>query len=134
MDTTRWQVRDEFRLLDLTASFAFKTPSSVSFDLGKYGDVLNLSDGPIAIGPRSVFNVIGHVDVHYPCEGHIKAQVRFLLPLEYQDDDRMVRLVEQLFADLEIPGDETFEACFLPYGQTASLVQDTDRDGVSDSI
>jgi hypothetical protein len=60
---------DRFLVLDLTASFSFKSPGSISFDLG------TLSDG--------MFSVIGWVDVHHPCEGHIKAKFRVLLPARY---------------------------------------------------
>ena len=131
MDTSGWQDRGEFPLLELTARFAFKTRSSVSFDLGMYVDVLELSDGPIDLGPGAVFKVIGHVDVHHPCDDHIKAHVRFVLPAEYQMHEKTKQLVEQLFCALGIAGDETFEANFLTAGTTPSLVRDVDRDGFS---
>jgi hypothetical protein len=43
MDTSRFGDRDSgFRLLDLSARFAFRSASSISFDLVRYSDNLTL--------------------------------------------------------------------------------------------
>ena len=95
---------DEIEVLDLIARFAFKSDSSISFLLGRCGDVINLADGySFDTGPRGVFNVIGWLDVHHPCEAHIKAQLRVLLPEEYHKWEQMSQLVKQMFFALGIP-------------------------------
>src|SRR5580765_3676013 len=90
---------DRIAVLDLLASFAFKSPCSVSFDLGTDGG--------------GVFNVVGWVDVHHPCEGHIKARFRVLLPARYHAWAQMRDFVQQMFTALGIPTDETYEAEFV---------------------
>src|SRR5262249_1737678 len=114
MNTARWKAADEFPLLALGASYDFRSGSTVSFSLGTRGDSLKLADmdEPFVCGPGLVFTVVGWADVHHSCDGHIKTQIRVCLPEEYHRWERMKELVDQLFAVLEIPGDETFEAHF----------------------
>src|SRR5262245_22660492 len=89
---------DEFPILDLLARLAFKTDSSISFMLGQLGDTLNFADGEsFEVGPGGVFKEIGGLDVHYPCEGHIKVQLRVVLPTKYHACDQMCKLVEEIF-------------------------------------
>ena len=126
---------DRFAVLDLLASFAFKSPGSVSFDLGTDGDTLFPSDSePIYVGPGTVFNVIGWVEVHYPCEGHIKARFRVLLPSRDHVWGQMRDFVQQMFFALGIPADETYEAEFVSADQKARIEQATDRNGMTDRV
>jgi hypothetical protein len=126
---------DRFPILDLIASFAFKSPGSVSIDLGTESDTLFLSDREtMTIGPGGVFNVIGWVDVHHPCEGHIKARIRVLLPARYQTTEQMGEFVVQLFSALGFPEDETYEASFVSADHQKGIVQATDRDGLTDRL
>src|SRR4029079_11451438 len=89
---------DRFTVLDLLASFAFKSSGSVSFDLGT---------------DCGVFKLVGWVDVHHPCEGHIKARFRVLLPARYHGPEQMRDFVQQMFSALGIPADETYEVEFV---------------------
>ncbi len=127
---------DRFPVLDLIASFRFKSPGSVSFDLGTEGDTLDFpSDGvSIPVGPRGVFNVIGWVDVHHPCEGHIKARLRVLLPARYHQWEQMKELVGRMFSALGIPADETYEADFVSADRQTGIEQATDRNGLTDRL
>ena len=77
MDTSRWNYRDEFQILDLIAYLVFKSASSLSFDLGTRGDTLMLPGmaAPWKTKPGQVFTVIGWLDVHYPCEGFHRLQL-----------------------------------------------------------
>ncbi|HEV3080805.1 MAG TPA: hypothetical protein VGY66_13535 [Gemmataceae bacterium] len=111
---------DRFPILDLVASFAFKSPGSVSFELGSESD--------------GIFDVIGCVDVHHPCEGHIKAQLRVLLPARYHSWEQMRELVERVLSALGIPADETYEASFVSADQQTGIVQATDREGMTDRL
>ena len=137
MDTTRFQSRDtEFPVVDLVASLSAKTETSISFNLGRYSDVLELpEDGTcISVGPRGVFNVIGWLDVHHPCHGHIKTNVRVVLPNEYLEWESMRDIVHQVFSALSIPADETYEASFVSPDQQTGIEQATDREGMTDRI
>ena len=111
---------DRFAVLDLLASFAFKSSGSVSFDLGTEGG--------------GVFNVVGWVDVHHPCEGHIKARFRVLLPARYHALEQMPDFVQQMFSALGIPPDETYEAEFVSAHHRTGIEQVTDRDGGTDRL
>jgi hypothetical protein len=83
------------------------------------------------------FHVVGWVDLHYPCDGHIKAQVRIGLPpqraaaLEWTD---MRDAVEAIFAALGVPHDETYEAHFCGAEHQKSTAQPRDRHGMSDRL
>jgi hypothetical protein len=142
VDTTRFSGRDSgFRVLDLSARFAFRSATSISFDLGRYSDTLRLpSGGPFGgdfvmdVGPGGVFTVTGRVDVHHPCEGHIKAQLLVVLPAEYHGFERMREFVGAIFEALGIPSDETFEALFVGSEQQTAFENATDREGRSDRI
>ena len=84
MDTGRWKHGDGFPILDLVAEFAFKTSSSVSFQLGKSVDrhsprLPEMEPGADRINGRdkwdvllesgSVFVSLGWLDAHHPCDG-----------------------------------------------------------------
>lgn len=136
LDSSRWQTGQEFVLLDLIAALDFRSVSSLSFQLGTKGDLL-LSPGmeePWAMGPGIVFTVIGWVDVHYPCEGHIKTQLRICLPEKYHQPEQMRELVQQLFQQLGIPDDETYEAHFVAASRQTGIEQATNRHGMTDRL
>ena len=132
MDTSRWKAGDEFQILDLVASFAFKSASSLSFELGTRGDSLMLPGmiEPCATMPGRVFTVIGWLDVHHPCQGHIKAQVRVCLPDRYHEWQRMGELVREVFEHLGILPDETYEAHFVASSRQTRIEQARDRHGM----
>jgi hypothetical protein len=111
MDTTRWKHGDGFAFLDLVAEFQFKTASSLSFQLGTKGDTLQLPDmkEPWVLGPGRVFTVIGWLDVHHPCEGCHRLQLRVGLPDQYACWQSMRDLVPQVKAALGLPADESYE-------------------------
>jgi hypothetical protein len=142
VDTSRFGNRDrEFQVLDLTARFAFKSETSISFDLGRYSDTLTLPSGDLSngdfvlnVGPGGVFVVTGRLDVHHPCEGHIKTQLRTVLPAEYHRFDQMKEFVATVFEALGIPSDETFESLFVSSEKQTGYENATDRDGMSDRI
>ena len=142
MDTSRFDDRDSgFRVLDLSARFAFRSPTSISFDLGRYSDTLRIpSGGPFGddfvmkVGPGGVFKVTGRVDVHHPCAGRIKAAIHVVLPAEYHPFEQMRELVRAVFDALAIPADETFEAIFVSPEQQTAYENATDREGMSDRM
>jgi hypothetical protein len=119
VDTRRFHPNGpKFAVLDLLASFEFKTATSVGFHLGR------------SVPPA--FFVVGLLEVHHPCEGHVKARLTVVLPEGYHPWERMRDLVQQAFAELGIPADETYEAHFVAPGRQSALLQHTDRDGVTD--
>ena len=142
MDTTRFGDRDSgFRVFDLSARFAFRSATSVSFGLGRYGNILTLPGGGfhgedfvMKVGAGGVFNVVGRVDIHHPCEGHIKTQLQVVLPAEYHPFERMQEFVATVFEALGIPSDETFEALFVSPEQQTGYENATDREGMSDRM
>jgi hypothetical protein len=142
MDTSRFGDRDSgFRVLDLSARFAFRSATSISFDLGRYSDTLRLpSGGPLGgdfvmnVGPGGAFKVTGRIDLHHPCEGHIRTQLLVVLPAEYHPFERMREFVGAVFEALGIPPDETFEALVVSPGQQTAYENATDREGMSDRM
>jgi len=110
MDTSRWKEGDEFAVLDLVAEFQFKTASSLSFNLGTRGTTLQLPDmeKPWVLAPGRVFTVIGWLDVHHPCEGLHRLQLRIGLPDRYACWESMRDLVPQVKAALGVPADESY--------------------------
>jgi hypothetical protein len=117
MDTTRWKEGDSFPVLDLIAQFAFKSASSMSFELGTH-----LGPG----SPRtpemkreesleqllqmggSAFFIIGWLDIHHPCEGSHRLQLRVGLPDRYVSWESMRDLVPQVLAALGLQADESY--------------------------
>ena len=74
MDTSGFSnTRDGFPILDFVAQFVAKTDTSVSFHLGRWGNTLDFADSPpMQLNSPSVFTVFGWIDVHHPCQGHIR--------------------------------------------------------------
>jgi hypothetical protein len=115
MDTTRWKAGDEFAILDLVAQFEFKTASSLSFrlcavvrageprlpEMGNEPWELLLEHGPVVIG-------IGWLDVHHPCEGSHRLQLRIGLPERYVSSEPLQELVRQVIVAVGLPDDESF--------------------------
>lgn len=121
-----------FTILDLIAHFRFKSLSSTSFDLSTEADSFSFPDGTKIPAPRGlVFNMVGSVDVHHPCDGHIKAIFRFVLPAQYHEYETMNELVRLMLAALQIPSDETYEAYFMSPEHRALIEQVTDRNGMT---
>jgi hypothetical protein len=125
-----------FDILDLKARFAFKTGTSISFDIGRWSNTLRL---PSAEGNEEfvwsedrpfVFNVVGWIDVHHPCDGHIKAQIRVGIPDEYHSFDRVKGIVETILKALEIPPDETYEATAFNCDNGMVIIQPIGPNGV----
>lgn len=81
-----------FDALDLRVRFQFKSPSSIGFKLAT----------------THAYTIIGEMQVHHPCEGHIKARVYVQLPGEYKECKRLVQILEATFRELKIPLDETY--------------------------
>ena len=99
--TTRFlhEPGERISLLDLEAQCSFRTDSSIAFMLGRISD--------------STFWEVGFVDLHYPCDGDVLAQIRVAISEEYCSFERMRELVQQVFSALGIPADTTFHLnCF----------------------
>jgi hypothetical protein len=114
--------KDEFTLLDLTAVVAFRTHSSIAFSLGRWS------------GSRHVFTHVGWLDVHHPCEGHIKTLMRVHIPTKYHVFEQMKSIIARVFEVLAIPSDETYQADFFHSDKTNEILNHTDRDGLSDGF
>jgi hypothetical protein len=131
----RYNNLDKFEILDLIALFEFKSSSSISFLLTTEAKFLKpAGSDPIPMPAGVCFNKVGSVDIHYPCDGHIKAQFRFLLPKRYHELTTMKDLVRLLLAKIQIPNDETYEAHFVSEEQHSSIEQAVDRDGMTDRM
>jgi hypothetical protein len=128
-----YQQGDQFPVLDLIASFSFKTAGSIFFDLVVRDDQLGVVDGVRYID-SPMYRRVGLLDVHYPREGFIKAHVRVLLPEPYHSGERLKELVAQVFYQLAIPADETYEAELYDSPMRAYAEQVVDRNGMTDRI
>jgi hypothetical protein len=127
MDTARWKYGDEFPILDLVAQFRFRSPFSLSFELVKLVGrdsprLPEMGDEPweflLAGGPLRV--VIGWLDVHHPCEGHHRLQLRVGLPDRYVFWESMRDLVPQVKAALGLPADEPYHVLLAGLSQQTS--------------
>ena len=142
MDTSRFTDHHSgFQVLDLSARFTFRSATSISFDLGRNSDTLVLPGGGFLgedfvmnVGPGRAFYVTGRVDVHHPCEGHIKTQLHIVLPPEYNSSERMKEFIAIVFEALDIPSDETYEVLFVSPEQQTGYENATDREGMSDRM
>ena len=120
MDIGRFCVGDDaFTYSHITARVEFKSPSSISFALGMYTHTRN-------------FSHVGWIDVHHPCDGHIKTQLRIRITEKYLVFDQMKSIIQLTFDALGIPADETFEAHFIAGGQEMFIEEATDRTGMTD--
>ncbi len=129
---------DGFDILDLQARFVFKTDTSISFDIGRWSNTLRI---PRAVGGGErglvqdtpfVFNVIGWIDVHHPCDGHIRTYLRIRMPEEYHALERVKSIVATIFKALDIPLDETYEATAFDSDNVIAVVQPKDRNGMTE--
>jgi len=107
-----------FEALDLSVRFRFKSPSSIGFKLA----------------PKEAHTIIGELQVHHPCEGHIKARVYIQLPSEYKECKRLVPILEATFRELEIPLDETYELFFSDSENGLLMGETRNREGITNGI
>jgi len=123
MNTLKFNCReDKFRLLDLTARFNFKTERSLSFSLERYSKSL--------LPTRQM----GWIDLHFPCGGHIKLQIRVCLPDEYHTAEKFQAIIAALIAATGVPADETYEALLFTATGQMSMAQSINREGLTDGL
>jgi hypothetical protein len=116
MDTTRWKDGDEFAVLDLVAQFQFKTSCSLAFHLGKLikrgiprpPEMSDLAWELVQEEGAEFFVILGWLDLHHPCEGFHRLQVRVGLPDRYVSWETMRDLVAQVIGTLELPADKSY--------------------------
>ena len=111
-----------FRMLDITVWPAFSSHSSRSFRLERNSNSLCPT------------RQLGWIDLHHPCDGHIKTQIRVCLPQEYHEFEKMREIVRLVLEQTGIAADETYEARFVSVDAATELVQSRDRHGYSDRI
>lgn len=109
-------------MLDLAARLSFRTESSLSFSLERHSKSL--------LPTRQ----IGWVDLHYPCDGHIKLQLRISLPSEYHTADSFRAVVAAVIAAAGVPADETYDAVLFGAAGVMQMVQSVNREGVTDRV
>jgi hypothetical protein len=118
-----------FPLADLFAIVEAETDSSICFHLGHF------TDHPKSLPPDAVglfdsggsndffFEILGWIDVHYPCKGRRKVLIRLNLPSEYHARERTDTIIETLLSLLSIPMDAfrvtvvfsaVYGVCILP--------------------
>ncbi len=114
------QAGEYFPFLDLSAWLDFHTESSAGFSIGEV--------------QGNVYTTMGRLDIHHPCPGHIKVQLRCSLPEQYMAFDLLKEAVNQIFIAVAIPTDETYEAVFIPAMGGMALSQHIDRDGRTDRL
>jgi hypothetical protein len=112
----------------LDAKVERETDTSVSFGVGRLTNMPSNrppdSDSFFSFGgPKSCFEGIGWIDIHYPCRTQPRVFIRMNIPNEYHTFERLEELVKSLFDILLIPSEETFavyystideECCILP--------------------
>jgi hypothetical protein len=76
----------------------------------------------------------GWIDVHFPCEGHIKARILAALPDEFLEVSKIREIVPEILNRLKIQPNETYEATFFKPTHVIELAQPVNREGVTDRI
>ncbi len=114
--------KSSWHVLDVTARLEFSTPSSKSFAFERYSK---------SLCPTLQ---LGWIEIHHPCEGHIRAHVRVSLPKDYHQPEKMKQIVEALFVHAGIPADETYEAHFVSPAAQVIIAHRVDRNGRTDSM
>jgi len=106
----------------LVARFRIRTASSVSFDLGTKGDTLHLPGrrGPRVVGPGRVFDIVGWLDAHHPCEGFHRLLLRIGLPEPYVCWESMRDLVPQVKAALGLPAADSYRVSLVSLSRMTS--------------
>ncbi|HSU55510.1 MAG TPA: hypothetical protein VLT36_15755 [Candidatus Dormibacteraeota bacterium] len=110
---------DGFEAPDLRVKFFFKTASSIGFDLAM---------------ERFHGTILGGMQVHHPCEGHIKARLYIQLPKKFRDHNLLDQLRIRTFNALRIPLDETYELEFRGAEDGLIIGQPVDRNGITDRV
>ena len=111
-----------YDILDMTASLAFRSATSISFNLSRQSKSL--------CPARS----LGWIDVHFPCEGHIKTQIRVLIPKEYHEPNKLSAITRTILAIAEIPENETYDATFIDPATVTAMTQPVNRQGITDRL
>ncbi|MEI8042029.1 MAG: hypothetical protein WCL11_11510 [Verrucomicrobiota bacterium] len=76
----------------------------------------------------------GWVDVHFPCEGHIKVRIRGALPDDYLKGPAIKQFVSELLAQLKVKSDDTYEATFFKPTKVVEMGKSVNREAVTDRI
>jgi hypothetical protein len=76
----------------------------------------------------------GWLDVHFPCEGHVKVRIRGALPEDYLEASKIQRFVADILGQLRIQPDETYEATFFKPTKVIQMGKSVNREGVTDRI
>ena len=76
----------------------------------------------------------GWVDVHYPCHGHVKVQIRGAFPADQLDYAIIHELIVGLLLKLAIPQNETYEALFFRPTDGTVISQPVNTEGKTDRI
>ena len=104
-----------FSILGAELACAFCTQTSVSFR--------------VKFGLRH-----GWIDLHFPCQGHIKVRILAALPDELLETAKIRELVPELFRQLKIQQDETYEATFFKPAKIVEFGKSVNREGMTDRI
>jgi hypothetical protein len=72
--------------------------------------------------------------MHFPCQGHIKLQIRGSLPEECLESAKIRELISALRKHLEIPETETYEAVFFKPTKIIQMSQPNNFAGETDRI
>jgi hypothetical protein len=81
-----------------------------------------------------VGSLSGWIDVHFPCEGHIKVRIRGALPDAYLEASKIHVFVVELLHQLKIQKDETYQATFFKATKTIEMGKPVNREGMADQI
>lgn len=120
MDTSRFNNDgDGFPLLDLTAKFAFKTSSSISFVIGRIENIRPDGTPDFVV---SAFVEIGWIDVHHPCDSRVRVQIRIATPSNYHGFGCVEEMVGTICDVLSISRDETCEATVFSCDQVTAIL------------
>lgn len=102
---------------DLIATIQTCTQASVCLDLGRFTskprDIApELQEFLAGAGSKNV-ELLGWIDVHYPCEGPFPVLIRLNVPPVYHEHMKILKLVKAVFELLDIPRESQFQAdCF----------------------
>ncbi|MBL8869761.1 MAG: hypothetical protein JNK90_08195 [Planctomycetaceae bacterium] len=111
-----------YEFLDMVGAVEHRTSSSVTFKIGKKTDYLVDDDGSRHFVEKDfVFNVLGWLDAHYPCEGFHKLLVKCILPGDYVSFESMCGLIKCVMRVLELPIDVSYKIYIHANGHSTCM-------------
>jgi hypothetical protein len=83
---------------------------------------------------EKIQRALGWFDIHYPCPGHIRVQIRGMLPDSLLTPKNLLVLVSESFRWLHIPDGETWELSVCSAAKQVGMSNPVNAEGKTDRL